>query len=280
MFDRREAMGAIGGGLALAAAAPVAAATAPFSLVSPAGRMRAFILMRGAIDDRLVTGCFTAPYWGCVNGVMTPLFDVVSVIFSRYRRLADGGYRSVSLEQSYFIDRLTGEWLQKFVNPYTGKTVEVPTGGYPPSAVVYLPNLELQVGSLPPGMVLNHVSSPFTVEGDAVMMSDTVTATTTPPGGGRAELFYEVTTFHASLAALRRPNVKQVGSGVSYTNVKSWRKWLEMADHPGETISIGQGSFGVPFSDLPVAWVKAARRHRPQLLADPAKLLDPLWHAA
>lgn len=278
MFDRREAIGAIGGGLALAAAAPGAMAATPPGFGTPTGRMRAFILMRGALDDRVVTGCFRGRYWGCVNGAMTPLFNVVSVIFSRYRPLADGSYQSIAIEQSYFLDRTTGEYLQSFVNPYTGKTVKVPTDGYPPTLIVFTPDLSMKVAALPPGMAFDHRSTPFVVQGDDVIMNEIVTATTSPKASGRPGLHHEITTLHARLSDLRRKDAKKVPCAVTYTNVKSWRGWLEMGDHPGETISSGDGSFGVPFADIPASWKEAARRYHPELLGDPVKLLDPLCH--
>ena len=230
MLDRREAIATIGGGLAVAAAASGAMAATPSGLATPAGRMRAFILMRGALDDRVVTGCFSGRYWGCVNGAMTPLFNVVSVIFSRYGALGDGSYRSVAIEQSYFLDRVTGECLQSFVNPYTGKTVKVPTDGYPPTAIVFTPDLSMKVAALPPNMAFNHSSTPFVVQGDDVIMNEIVTATTTPKGGGKPGLHHEITTLHARLSDLRRKGAKKVPCAVTYTNVKSWRSWLEMGD--------------------------------------------------
>ena len=287
MLDRRAALGAMGGGLALAAAAPaVRAATpgqklgkTPALLSTSDGRLRAFILMRGALDDRLVTGCFTARYWGCVNGAMTTLFDVASVSFSRYRRVADG-YESVSIEQTYFLDQTTGEVLETLLNPYTGKTVKVPNEGYPPSSVVFTPELDMKIAVPPPGMDLTHSTGPFIVRGDEVTVTESMKATVTSPKGGKPGHFHETTTHHARLGELIRPGVKKVRCEAHYTNVKSWRSWLEMGDHPGETISTGHGSFGVAPADFPKAWIAGARRHRPELLTDPGKLLLPLWNKA
>ena len=277
MIGRRGAIGAIGGSLALAAAPRVAHAAAVPALDTAEGRMRAFMLMRGALDDRLVIGCLSGRYWGCVNGAMKPLFDVVSATFSRFSRRSDGSYRGVSLEQAYLLDVDTGAWLQSFANPYTGKTVRVPTGGYPPSALVFTTDLEMQVAKPQPGMSLTHRSSPFTVQGDDVTMTEVTAATTTPPGGGKPLLFHEVVGLHARMGEIARPDARKVRCETSYTSVKSWRNWLEMADHPGETVSTGQGVYGASLATLPKPWIAAARRHRPELLVDPMKLLDPLW---
>lgn len=282
MFSRRDALGTFGGalgsGLALAATPAMAAKASIPSLDTAEGRLRAFMLMRGALDDRLVIGCMNARYWGCVNGAMVPMFDVVSATFSRYRRLPNGDYHGASLEQAYFLDKDSGEWLQSYANPYTGKTVKVPTGGYPATAVVFTTGLEMKVPQLPPGMVLNHTTSPITVQGDDVMLTEVTSATTTLPGGISSP-YHEVVGLHARLSEINRSDAKKVRAETSYTSVKAWRTWLDMAGHPGETVSTGLGLYGVRLSDLPKVWLDPARKHRPELLADPLKLLDPAWRA-
>lgn len=273
MIGRRGVIGAIGGGLALAAAPGQVVGAATRSLPTRVSRAQAFMLMRGALDDQLVIGCLNGRYWGCVNGAMTPLFDVVSATFSRYRRRADGGYRSVSIEQAYFVDSRTGAWLQNFSNPYTGKTVAVPTGGFPPTSLVFTPDLEMQVAKPPPGMVLTHSVSPITVQGDDVMLTE-VTSFGMP---GKPTFYHGIVGLHGRLSEIGRRGVKRVRCETSYTSVSRWPSWLEMGDRPGQIVATGQGGYGVTMAGLPAAWVAAAQRHRPELLIDPGKLLEPLW---
>lgn len=273
MIDRREAIGAIGGAAVLASVPAQAGAASLSEVNALEKRMRTFMLMRGALDDRLVVGTLNGRYWGCVNGVMTPLFDVVSATFSRYRRLADGSFRSVSIEQAYFVDRATGEWLRSFENPYTSKTVKVPTGGYPPTSVVFGTDLVMHVAKPLPGMTLTHSVSPLATQGDNVM----ITEVTSVGAVGKPPSYHGIVGLHARASEIDRAAAKKVRCETSYTSVSRWPMWLEMSDHPGETVATGQGSYGTTLDALPKAWVAAARQHRPELLTDPAKLLEPLW---
>lgn len=272
MIGRRGAIGAIGSGLVLAGASMRAVASVP-AQDTEASRLRNFMLMRGALDDRLVIGTLNGRYWGCVNGAMTPLFDVVSATFSRYRRLNDGTYRGVSIEQAYFVDSVTGDLLRTFANPYTGKTVKVPVGGYPPTSLVFGADLAMHVSKPPPGLVLGHRVTPLVVQGDDV----TMTEITTIGVGGKSPFYQAVVGLHARASELGRYGVKKVRCETSYTSVSRWASWLEMGDHAGETVATGQGIYGAMTSGLPKPWVAAAQQHRPELLTDPGKLLDPFW---
>ena len=59
-----------------------------------------------------------------------------------------------------------------------------------------------------------------------------------------------------------------------YEIVSSWRPWLKMADHPGHLSGTGAGRYGLPMTDLPANWVKAAKALRPEILANPNTTLD------
>lgn len=276
-FARREAI-TLAGAVAAVSAAPLRAAARSLPLDTPEQRLRTFMLMRGALDDRLVIGYLEGFYYGVVNGVAKPLFRLVSATFSRYRRKGDG-YECVTLEQAYFLDWTTGEWIHRFANPYTGRTVDVPTGGYPAGRVFFAPNLELTFPGAPSGQQLKHSTTPFTIAGDDLYITETIDGAVAPRGGGAPLEYHEVTGLHARVSELAAPGVKKVRTETSYTSTKGWRPWLDMAGHPGETVSMGQGIYGAALGGLPTSWITAARQHRPDLLADPIKILDPVWRA-
>jgi hypothetical protein len=279
-IERRTALGLVGiGAAAVVMARPVAAASGRLALETPADRLRAFMLMRGALDDRLVIGYLSGTYYGCVNGATTPMFGVVSATFSRYRPLRDGGVESVTVEQAYFIDLATNARLTHYANPYTGKTVEVPGSGYPPGRTIFTQALQMQVAKAMPGMVIDHQVTPFVVQGDDVWATEVTTVTNAAPRGLQ-EHFQEVVGLHARLGEMTAPGVKQVRCETNYTSVKSWRSWLQMDGHPGETVSTGAGRYGASVADLPEPWLAAARSNRPELIENPVKVLDALWRQA
>jgi hypothetical protein len=153
----RRTILAMTGGMALAGAAStlaLAAGPGASGLETPAGRLRAFMLMRGALDDRLVIGFVSGRYYGVVDDEMKPLYGVVAATFGRYRPRADGGYDGASYEIPFFTDLETGAPLERWLNPYTGETVAVPQTALPPAPIVITADMSVRVPKLPPGVTV------------------------------------------------------------------------------------------------------------------------------
>jgi hypothetical protein len=252
----------------------------PLDLATPAGRMRVFMMIRGALDDRLVTSWISARYYGVVEDRMDPLFGVVSAVFARYRPLPDGGWEGVNAELAWFTDAVTGTVLDTFLNPYTGKQVKVPSGGFAPSKVRFGPDLSFHLAHAVPGLEMNHEILPFDLRGDDLWITERSRSAMTFPGAAKPFRYSESNTFHARRSALEVPGVMQVPSDVSFTNVTSWRPWMEMGDLPGHLMATGIGRQGALRDSLPPAWVAATSARRPEVLKDPAAVLAPLWNAA
>ena len=105
------------------------------------------MLMRGALDDRLVMGFISGRYYGVVEEELRPLYGLVGATFARYRPRPDGGYDGATYEIPFFTDLATGEVMERWRNPYTGEEVGVPQSGYPPSAIVIGADLGLRAPS-------------------------------------------------------------------------------------------------------------------------------------
>lgn len=285
MMGRRSALGVLGAGMAVAGAslgagnslAKRAAGLPP--LDSPEGRFRAYMMMRGALDERLVIGYVSGSYFGIVGAEMTPLWDVIGATFARYRLLPDGSYAGVTGEIAHFLDPATGEPLGRFLNPYTGKWVTDPRTNLPPSRIRLLPTLDMEVPQLPPGMQFDHLIKAPEVRGDDVWISE-VTRSGMPTQAGRPAFHYnEMITMHAKSSDLARKDLKRVSCETSFTNVVDWRPWMEMAGHPGHLTAIGSGRYGVGIKELPRRWIEATRKQFPKILDDPGSLLDAVWKA-
>jgi hypothetical protein len=85
---------AAAGGLALGATSVSAGTAKAGASISsdPAARLEMFMMMRGALDDKLVIGCLTGRYYGIVDAQLKLLFGLVSATFSRYRPALGGGH--------------------------------------------------------------------------------------------------------------------------------------------------------------------------------------------
>jgi len=284
--NRREAMALLGGAGAAAAlsihepadAAPGKAAGARPDLATSAGRARAYMMMRGALDDRLVIGCVSGRYYGVVNAVLTPLFGVSAATFSRYRPIGRGGHEAVTAELAYFTDLETGSVIDRFVNPYTKEIVEVPFVRSAPMRIRILPDLSLELDKPVPGLTVDHHVLVPEARGDDLWITEVTRTSATPPGGKPFQ-YSESTTLHARLSDFDRTGAPRVRCETGFTNVVGWRPWLRMGDRPGQMMAVGAGRYGATLSDLPSAWLDATRRHHPDVLARPESVLEPMWSA-
>jgi len=282
-IGRRGAIGLLGAGVlagGAAIAAPAGAKTpGRAGLDTPEGRFRAYMMMRGALDERLVIGYVSGTYFGVVGAEMTPLWDVVGATFARYRRHADGSFEGVTGEIAHFLDPKTGEAPGRFLNPYTGKWVTDPRTNLPPSHIRLLPSLDMEVPRLPPGTSFDHVIKAPEVRGDDIWISE-VTRVGMPAGAGKPAFHYnEMITMHARTSDLARSGKARIPCETSFTNVVDWRPWMEMGGHPGHLTAIGSGRYGVEIADLPQRWIEATRRQFPKILDDPGSLLEAAWKA-
>ena len=274
-IDRRMVLGGLAAG---AMAYPVAATAARPAKVNPlSDRMRIFMLMRGALDQRLVSSWMQASYFGVVDDRMEPLFDVVAAVFARYRSLSDGSVEAVTAELSWFTDKETGKALDRYRNPYTGETVDVPLGGLSPSKIIFGQDLSFRLARPVPGMELAHEVLGPVIRGDNVGITERSRSSFALPGQAKPMRYSETNTFHARRSTVEARGATRVASDVSFTNVVSWRPWLKMGEHPGHLTAAGAGRNASPLDLFPPAWIEATRARRPEVLKDPQAILAPLW---
>ncbi|TRW14454.1 DUF1838 family protein [Glacieibacterium frigidum] len=268
-IGRRGAIGLIG------AAASLAATRAP-AATGEADRLRTYMRMRGALDDRLVIGWIDGRYSGIVDGEPTPLYGVVAATFARHRARPGGGFEAVTWELAFFTDLATGKVLSDFRNPYTGETVTVPAGGQPAAKIAFLPDLSLKIMREMPGFAFDHQVLPFVTSGDDLWITEVTRTAAQIPGQPRPFRYNETTILHARRSDLAGP-AKRVPCQTTFNGVVSWRPWLMMGDRPGHLLGVGAGVYGAKLEALPPAWLAATRERRPELFKDPAAVLEPLW---
>jgi hypothetical protein len=259
------------GGAALAAG-PSQAAPA-LDLDTPAGRFKAYMLMRGALDGQLVIGFVSGRYYGIVESELKPLYGLAAATFSRYRQRPDGAYDGVGYELAFFTDLETGEALDEFHNPYTGEVVSVPVTMQAPSDLIIKPSLEIEIPKAPPGYSgYDRVVSTYT-SGEDIWFTEESVANLMFPGATKPFHYNEVLSIHATRAQFQKPGVMHVRATTGYSSVVTWRPWLKMGDRPGHLMGTGAGRYGATIDELPANWRAAAAKHRPDILANPAAML-------
>jgi hypothetical protein len=242
--------------------------------------LRRFVKMRGALDGRLVIGCVSGRYDGVVDGQVTPLFGVVSAVFSLYRRQG-AGFEVASLEQAYYTDLQSGQALEHFKNPYTGETVTVPVYSEAPGLVFVGPDLVFHTPKPPgPGVHVAHAARGPEIFGDDIVFVEQVSVTVDAAHGGVPFTYRDNTVLRAQAHAVDRLDTQSTPSQTTFDAVVSWRPWLNMGARPGHMEALGYGGFGVAPAGLPAAWVKATERARPSLLDHPERVVEMAWGGA
>ena len=276
-ITRRHTFSLLAGLGAASAAMPALAANANarVAITSPQDRMRTFMLMRGALDGRLVMHWLQGRYYGLVEGEVTPLFGLLSAQFSRFRPDGEGGYYNVRAEASFITNTDTGEAISEIRNPYTGAMMTAPARNYPPSSPHIRADLTFDIVQQPGAKLLHEVQGIVTNGGD-VWISEISTAKTPVPNA-KPSLYNEMLTYHARAADLQRRSAKRVPCDISITNTVSWRSWMNMGDHPGHLLVVGAGKYVDSIDELPPAWMRAARAAKLPLADDPLAVLAPVW---
>lgn len=276
---RRDALRILAGIGALSVAAPALSAVAGVgnTATDPRDRLRTYMLMRGALDDRLVIHWLHGRHYGLVDGEITPLFGLLSAQFSRFRPDSEGGYFCVRAEASFFTNPDTGEAVREVRNPYNGTIVAPPARNYPPSSPRIRADLTFDIVQQP-GAELRHEVEGFFANGGDLWISELSTAKT-PVRNAKPSLYNEMLTYHARLADLMRRDANRVPCDISFTNTVSWRSWMNMGEHPGHLLVVGAGEYVDSIDELPGGWLRAARAEKLALLADPRAVLAPVWNS-
>lgn len=278
-IGRRRFLALAGAAAAVAAGPANGKQRSSLDLAKPEDRFRAYMLMRGALDERLVIGFISGRYFGVVDGDMMPLYGVVGVTFTKYRRRGDGGYDAVTAEQAYFTDLESGEWISRYQNPYTGETVDVPTTDSKPARLVFRPDLSMHLAEERPGLQFSDRLFPMSERAGVVSIAQQTRTTAAFPGMAKPFRYSELVELRARRNTLEAPGVISAGCETIYTSVVNWRPWLKMGDRPGHLLGTGVGAYGATIATLPANWVAATRKHRPALLTDPDSAIAAIWQA-
>ncbi len=272
----RRGVIAAAGLIATAASTPVLAAPA-LDLSDPKARLRAFMRLRGSLDEQLVIGCISGRYYGVVEAEVRPLYGVVAATFARYRRLADGRFEGVNFELAYFTDLDSGEVMDRWANPYTGETVDVAHTLAPTSKFVIGEDLALRLTRNVPGLDMRHATRPPLIIGDDLWWTEEVFTQVQIPGRATPLRYSEIVTLQTKVSDLAGGKSARVPCSNAYSSIVNWRPWLKMGDAPGHLMGQGSGVYGAKLADLPAPWLRATQARHPEILKDPAARLETLW---
>ncbi|MDX2141771.1 MAG: DUF1838 family protein [Rhodospirillaceae bacterium] len=233
--------------------------------------------LRYRMDDGLVFWWMVDTKIGQVETKLTPLFDMQVGSIMRIKTNPDGSFAVTSLEDVFYTDSATGEFLRQWKNPYTGETVPVAHAPVGPTTIVYradgTPIMPKELG----GSKLEgrSVVGPAIAVGDDVWVRGDSFATVTSPDPARPPFeVNDLSIYQGSLKEVSDPKVMVAAATVQSNQVTGWRAWMKMGDRPGNFMSRGVGRKVARYADMPPKWRALVAEIDPAIAADPLAALD------
>ncbi len=177
------------------------------------------------------------------------------------------GFRMVSRELMFYLDPQTGIVLEKWSNPFTGKTVDV------------VPVVNDPVDMRPLFAMDDH-GKPFTlgarVEGDRVFATTEVPLFYRNPLGGDYQDYVggqyhamEIFDFVVDKADLLNKDKPEASPSVAWVRVAEWLPWMEMGGRSGLMVMNATGQKVAGIDQLPTVLRDEIHSHYPAWTAPP-----------
>jgi hypothetical protein len=237
-------------------------------LGKPEDALTAMLRIQGRLDGR------DAPWWyfGRIYGVVEKQAPRLLVRFEgleimRVVPTDAGEYAATGVTTSFFQDPRTKAVLEKFENPYTGRTNDVVPnrlGGTPEPIMYYSPQGVRPARVAPGDWKPDGLDITWDFHGDMVWLShDRVY----PPG--LPQPMGESSVGRARLADLQDLSRAFVPAGFSSTYVAPWPMWMGMAGQPGHVIWHADGVKLESIAQLPEDFRRRMEAQYPERLEAP-----------
>ena len=279
-MDRRQSLEMIGstvlGAASLAPRAIAGAAALP--ALNPADPVDLGMIHRKlawSLDGTVGFWWLKGRRYAAVTPHYTPLWDMlVGTIFTT-RDIDIDTYAVTSLTTTFYTDIATGQYLENFHNPVTGKDLKIP---YPaPRASEQKYGRQGLVSELSmPGTTTtrNTEPGPAWIQGDDVWVRGDV-AIRVVPNDPMKKVFEveDLSMYFGSLQQVANPKLRAISAGQVFTDILNYPSWLDMGDRNGHYFSRCFGRKVFKQSDMPQDWQQLMREHYPTIANDPTAAL-------
>ncbi len=212
-----------------------AAAVDPlYDLEIPEQALEALVKMRGDLTGADVAWYWTGSIWGMVPGEGNRrLFDYDGFSASRFEK-SEGGYRMLNREVGVYRDPGSGEILDRWLNPYLGREVQV----------LHRWNDHVNVEITTHGRFSIQII-PTTVMGDDIWWRlDMFFFRPSPisrkdyPLNVQHDMYQgsELTMYHARRGDLEDGALTSVPAEVTFSRISQWEPFMEMGNRPGQMV--------------------------------------------
>ena len=198
-----------------------------------------------------------------------PLMGFEGYNICRSERQADGSWRLLTRELTFYRDLKTGQIIDRWENPYTKQS----------NTVVHVANDPVNTVFKPGGYPL-----PWGESGDTVMLTLNIPLAypnpLTPaefPKASSGEIYAgsEHFAFFAPKVAMDDPALNQVPLNVGWTRVGPWLPWMEMGQAEGRLLYVGQGNKRASVAELPKDIQERIARDYPEYAEAPREWQQP-----
>ena len=282
-MNRRDTLGIIGAGLlGVIALEPASAAATPAApKLDPASAKDAALVFRKLAwcsDGGFGIWWLKGRRFAAIPPVYTPFWDMLIGTLFTVRDIDADTYAVTTLTTSFYTDVKTGQFLENFHNPITGKDHKVTYLGMKPIEQKY--GLHGQMVETPMNSMAGATTSrsaepgPFVVEGDDVWIRSDNSFRAVPNDVTRQAFQVEdLSTYFGSLKDLNNPKLKLVPAGQVFTDLLNYPAWLEMGDRNGHFFSRCFGRKTPGPAAMPQDWQRLMAEHHPEILKDPLAAL-------
>ncbi|QOW19446.1 DUF1838 family protein [Lysobacter ciconiae] len=262
--------------LATSAFVPAAQAQSSATAAQPAtgiGNIESLVKMRCSLDPKedVILWWSGTVFAQVPEKAPSALLGFEGYNICRAEKQADGTWRLLTRELTFYRDLKTGEILDQWDNPMTGERNHV-----------------LQVANDPVNNVLNPPGRPSTVPwvegGDQLMLTMNIPLTYPNPlppkdfpkqSSGEMYMGSEHFMFFTPRVAIEDPALTQAPASYGWTRTGPWLPWMEMGQAPGGLLYIAQGNKKASIAELPADIQERVRSTYPQYTTAPREWIQP-----
>lgn len=240
--------------------------------------LTSYVKLRGSVADETVFQPYEGDIFLVADGkVGIPLCGFRGIQKSQWRRDGQGGFTNADYDVGFYVDYHSREILHDWVNPVTGRTVEVyhyrggPSGGH------------FRAGSQG-GDVYGDAKGRWSMIGDHIWHTSANWGERPNPmspaewplaSSGETLLGSMSLSFAGRVSEVADPAVSMAPAYQIWTNTTAWMPWMEMGQRPGFNLWRWIGAKGADRTAIDPALVRAVEAVWPGYVHDDAIWKEP-----
>jgi len=279
---RRTAIGLLAGAasapsLTLAAEKPGVerGANAGFDPANPAHVALAFRKLAWSMDESLTFQWLHGTRYGVQGSLVTPFWEMHVGTWFRAHDIGGGSYEVRSAGANFYTLPGAPKLLEKFRNPYTGETVDIPYAAPSVTTALYDEKGRRPFDDIPGTKTTSKTDvGPAWVQGNEVSVRADITVHAEPLDPGKRTLTaQDMSTFTGSIADVMNPDAANPPSRHMFNDILDYPAYLRMGDQPGTYFSRCHGRKVYRYGEMPAAWRALFEAKFPDAARDPGGVL-------